>query len=164
MSQCVDRLGDSRMSRVNELSASENGFTLIELMIVVAIIANLLAIAVPSYIQLKDRASQRAASSDVRAAIPSAEKYADDHSASYTGMDVKVGGVYTALKAYDAGLDVTTVKVAVGGASKKEEQRPAGCPCQMCTPSLSCWRSSCSGAACSRSTSEARTRRHVTST
>ena len=102
------------MSRVRELSASEQGFTLIELLIVVAIIANLLAICVPSYIQFKDRASQRAASSNVRNAIPSAEKYRDDHG-SYTGMDAKVGGVYTALKAYDAGLDVTTVKVAVGG-------------------------------------------------
>ena len=40
----------SRISRVQELTASEHGFTLIELLIVVAIIANLLAIAVPSYL------------------------------------------------------------------------------------------------------------------
>jgi prepilin-type N-terminal cleavage/methylation domain-containing protein len=105
------------MSRLEALSTDERGFTLIELLIVVAILGNLLAIAVPSYIQFKDRASQRAASSAVRTAIPLAEQYYDEHGSSYTGLDTKVGGVYTSLTTYDPRVDVTTVKVAVGGAS-----------------------------------------------
>ena len=39
-------------------------------------------------------------------------------------MDVKVGGVYTALKAYDAGLDVTTVKSRSAG-SRTASTRPS---------------------------------------
>ena len=104
------------MPRIQKRFASEQGFTLIELLIVVMILANLLAIAVPGYLTLKDRASQRTASADVRAAIPSAEQFHDEHG-TYTGIDVKVGGAYTALTAYDKRLDVTTVKVAVGGAT-----------------------------------------------
>ena len=105
------------MSRVKELSSSEDGFTLIELMIVVAIIANLLAIAVPSYLQLKDRASQRAASSDSPRRAPERREVRRRPQRQLHGDGRQGGGVYTALKAYDAGLDVTTVKVAVGGLS-----------------------------------------------
>jgi prepilin-type N-terminal cleavage/methylation domain-containing protein len=52
----VTRRGDAR----------EDGFTLIELMVVVLIIAILLAIAVPTFLGARERANDRAAQTDLR--------------------------------------------------------------------------------------------------
>src|ERR1700680_3667238 len=55
------------------LERDEEGFTLIELMVVVLIIAILLAIAIPSFLGARTRAQDRAAQSNIRNAF-TAEK------------------------------------------------------------------------------------------
>jgi type IV pilus assembly protein PilA len=47
-------------------NSAEQGFTLIELMVVVLIIAILIAIAIPQFIGARDRANDRATQSDLR--------------------------------------------------------------------------------------------------
>ena len=71
------------------LDRSEEGFTLIELMVVVLIIAILLAIAIPTFLGARSRAQDRAAQSNLRNAL-TAEKtyYTDAQAYSATTTDI----------------------------------------------------------------------------
>lgn len=76
----------------------EKGFTLIELMVVVLIIAILLAIAIPTFLGLRTRAQDRAAQSDLRNGLVAAKAFYTDGE-TYTGFtDVVAEGIEPSLE------------------------------------------------------------------
>jgi type IV pilus assembly protein PilA len=87
--------------------STEQGFTIIELLVVIIIIGILLAIAVPSYLGFRDRAANNAAKENLRDALPAAETYYADHG-TYSGMDTD------ALLAIDSRVSPSLTVVATG--------------------------------------------------
>jgi type IV pilus assembly protein PilA len=69
------------------LRRDEEGFTLIELMVVVLIIAILLAIAIPTFLGARERAQERAAQSNVRNAYTAAKTIYTDNQ-TWTGLNM----------------------------------------------------------------------------
>jgi len=88
------------------LVRNSEGFTLIELVIVVTIIAILLSISIGAHLGIRQRAADEAAKSLVFQAVPSLETYYADHG-RYTGVTM------AGLKAgYDGALDTTRISLS----------------------------------------------------
>jgi type IV pilus assembly protein PilA len=90
----------------------EEGFTLIELMVVVLIIAILIAIAIPTFLGSRGRANDRAAQSSLRNAVTAAKTIFTDTS-TYTGATVAaLQGVEPSLT-FQAGVSAAPKQVQV---------------------------------------------------
>ncbi|HUP70122.1 MAG TPA: prepilin-type N-terminal cleavage/methylation domain-containing protein [Acidimicrobiales bacterium] len=68
------------------IDRDEEGFTLIELMVVVLIIAILIAIAIPTFLGAQDRARDRGAQSNLRNALTAAKTIATDAEGIFSGV------------------------------------------------------------------------------
>jgi len=90
---------------------SESGFTLIEVLVVLVIIGALLAIAIPAYGGFRGRGNLRAAESDLRVAVPSAEAFFHDNG-TYVGLGNKPNKKPPGITSYDPTIkaDVATGK------------------------------------------------------
>jgi type IV pilus assembly protein PilA len=104
------------LHRLRQRSKDEGGFTLIELLVVILIIGILAAIAIPSFLSQKSKATDSSAKELARTAQTTEETFATDHSGEYTANTAE-------LKAYEPSIQTAAGNnnAYLSGAETKSE-------------------------------------------
>jgi type IV pilus assembly protein PilA len=90
------------------MASEESGFTLVELLVVMLILGLLIAVAIPTFFNQKQKANDADSKAMAHTAQTAIETYATDHNGSYAGADL------AALQAIEGVVDGS---VAVSGTS-----------------------------------------------
>ena len=100
----------------NRLRKPDDGFTLVELMVVVLVIAILIAIAIPTFLGARERAQDRAAQSNLRNALTSAKVWYVDNE-DYTGTPAQLMAIEPSLTIVATAAAATTAAIGHDGAA-----------------------------------------------
>src|SRR5947199_1647315 len=75
--------GGSMLNKLRHRAEDEKGFTLIELLVVILIIGILAAIAIPAFLNQRNKAYDASAKSNIKTAQTAEETYSTDNNGSY---------------------------------------------------------------------------------
>ena len=110
MSTLMQRLNERRAAEFEAEGSADAGFTLIELMVVLLILAILLAIAIPTFVGVTGSANDRAAQSNFNTMLTNAKGIYEQNNQTYPSAG---GSVTNTIHANEPSLNLDTTGTAV---------------------------------------------------
>jgi type IV pilus assembly protein PilA len=112
LSSLIQRLGERRAAEFEAEGSAEAGFTLIELMVVLLILAILLAIAIPTFLGVTGSANDRAAQSNLNTALTNAKTVYEQSNQAYP---TTVATLAASIMSNEPSLPMTTALNVTAG-------------------------------------------------
>ena len=110
LSTLMQRLNERRAAEFEVEGSADAGFTLIELMVVLLILAILLAIAIPTFLGVTGSANDRAAQSNLNTMLTNAKSIYEQSNQTYP---TAAGAVATTIKSNEPSLNLITATTGV---------------------------------------------------